>query len=75
MSNDRQQNEHRRSEEARRRLRGRNLAVLAALAVMVVLVYLITMARLEQGTERALEQEGEAQSSFAIAPEHMELRT
>ena len=54
-------------EVSRRRLRGRNLAVLAALFGMVLLVYLITMARLETGTERALENAGEGQSSEAPA--------
>ena len=53
------------SEVSRRRLRGRNLAVLAALFGMVVLVYLITMARLETGTQRALENAEEEQSSEA----------
>lgn len=75
MSEDRQPNPQRRSDEARRRLRGRNLAVLAALAIVVVLVYLITVARLEQGTERALENEGEAESSISIDPNATERRT
>ena len=55
------------SEVSRRRLRGRNLAVLAALIGMVVLVFLITMARLEEGTQRALENARGAQSSEAPA--------
>ena len=55
------------SEVWRRRLRGRNLAVLAAVFGMVVLVYLITVARLEMGTQRALENAREAQSSEAPA--------
>ena len=56
-------NDDRQATFARRRLRGRNLAVLVALIGIVVLVYLITVTRLETGTQRALENAGEAESS------------
>jgi hypothetical protein len=69
LSENRQDDDRRRSDDAKRHLRGRNLAVLAALVVLVILVYLITVTRLEQGTERALENADEAESSFVIDPQ------
>lgn len=61
--------EERQAQMTQRRLRGRNLAVLAVLFGMVVLVFFITMARLETGTQRALEEAGEAQSSLPVVRE------
>ena len=61
-----EQRDERQAQATRRRLRGRNLAVLAALAGMVGLVYFITMARLETGTQRALEEAAEEESSSWI---------
>ena len=42
---------------ARRRLRGRNIAVLLALAGFVTLIYLVTVARLQTGLEATMEAE------------------
>ena len=44
-------------ESARRRLRGRNIAVLIALAAFVALIYMVTVARLQTGLEATMEAE------------------
>ena len=45
------------NETGRRRLRGRNIAVLLALIAFVALIYLITVARLQTGLEATLENQ------------------
>ena len=46
-------------ETARRRLRGRNIAVLFALIAFVALIYLVTVVRLQTGLDATLEREGQ----------------
>ena len=45
------------TETGRRRLRGRNIAVLLALIAFVALIYLVTVARLQTGLEATLENQ------------------
>ena len=53
--------------DARRRRRGRNLAILAALMAFAGLIYWITLVRLEAGME-AREQGEQTEQSGAVDP-------
>jgi hypothetical protein len=52
----------RNGDKARRRLRGRNIALLIALIAFVALIYMVSMVRMQAGVEAGLEQQRQAET-------------
>jgi hypothetical protein len=61
--------EEKEREKARRRLRGRNIALLIALIAFVALIYMVSMVRMRAGVEAGLEAERRQTEAPAVAGE------
>jgi hypothetical protein len=59
-------------EKARRRLRGRNVALLIALIAFVALIYMVSMVRMRAGVEAGLEEERRQAETPAQVEERVE---